>query len=104
MALKGKKSASSIWTAPYGKELIWCSRRWPEVRLPAYPLSGARQGDAEPGSVWLQIRRDRPDWLYNQGWGAMNPTAVREAAKNNFPLDRFVGVCGPAATATPVSR
>ena len=26
------------------------------------------------------------------GWGAMNPTAVKEAAKINFPMDKFVGV------------
>ena len=27
-----------------------------------------------------------------QGWGAMNPTAVKEAAKINFPMDKLVGV------------
>ena len=26
-------------------------------------------------SLWLDVRRDRPDWIYMQGWGAMNPTA-----------------------------
>ncbi len=26
------------------------------------------------------------------GWGAMNPTAVKEAAKINFPMDKLVGV------------
>ncbi len=26
------------------------------------------------------------------GWGAMNPTAVKEAAKINFPMDHFVGI------------
>ena len=26
------------------------------------------------------------------GWGAMNPTAVKEAAKINFPMDKFVGI------------
>jgi len=25
------------------------------------------------------------------GWGAMNPTAVKEAAKIRYPLDRFIG-------------
>ena len=43
-------------------------------------------------SVWLNVRRDRPDWIYLQGWGAMNPTAVREAVRTNFPIDRLVGV------------
>ena len=26
------------------------------------------------------------------GWGAMNPTAVKEAAKIRFPMDKFIGV------------
>jgi branched-chain amino acid transport system substrate-binding protein len=26
------------------------------------------------------------------GWGAMNPTAVQEAAKTGFPMDHFIGV------------
>ena len=38
------------------------------------------------------MRRDRPDWLYLQGWGAMNPTAVQEAAKIGFKMDHLVGV------------
>jgi branched-chain amino acid transport system substrate-binding protein len=42
-------------------------------------------------SLWLNVRRDRPDWIYIQGWGAMNPTAVKEAAKINFPMNRLVG-------------
>jgi branched-chain amino acid transport system substrate-binding protein len=43
-------------------------------------------------SVWLNIRRDRPDWIYLQGWGAMNPTAVREAGRAGFPVEKLVGV------------
>ena len=35
---------------------------------------------------------DRPDWIYLQGWGAMNPTALKEANKINFPMNRLVGV------------
>ena len=44
------------------------------------------------GSLWLSIRRDRPDWIYLQGWGAMNPTAVKEAVKAGFPMNKMVGV------------
>ena len=43
-------------------------------------------------SIRLDVRRDRPGWIYLQGWGAMNPTAVEEAAKNNFKMDHLVGV------------
>jgi branched-chain amino acid transport system substrate-binding protein len=42
-------------------------------------------------SLWLDVRRDRPDWIYLQGWGAMNPTAIKQAADINFPMDRLVG-------------
>ena len=41
---------------------------------------------------WLNVRRDRPDWMMMWGWGAMNPTAVKEAAKINFPMDKFIGI------------
>ena len=42
-------------------------------------------------SQWLNVRRERPDWMIMWGWGAMNPTAIKEAAKIRFPLDRFIG-------------
>jgi branched-chain amino acid transport system substrate-binding protein len=38
------------------------------------------------------VRRDRPNWMIMWGWGAMNPTAVREATRINFPMDKFVGI------------
>jgi branched-chain amino acid transport system substrate-binding protein len=34
------------------------------------------------------------------GWGAMNPTAVKEAARINFPMDKFVGIWWSANEAT----
>jgi len=42
-------------------------------------------------SLWLNVRRDRPDWIYMQGFGAMNPTAVKEAIKINYPMDHLIG-------------
>ncbi len=43
-------------------------------------------------SHWLQVRREQPDWMIMWGWGAMNPTAIKEAAKISYPMDRFIGV------------
>ncbi len=43
-------------------------------------------------SHWLQVRKERPDWMIMWGWGAMNPTAIKEAAKIKFPMDKFIGV------------
>ena len=42
-------------------------------------------------SHWLNVRKERPDWMIMWGWGAMNPTGVKEAAKIRFPMDRFIG-------------
>ena len=43
-------------------------------------------------SQWLNVRRDRPDYMVMWGWGAMNPTAVKEAAKIRYPMDKFIGI------------
>jgi branched-chain amino acid transport system substrate-binding protein len=91
--LKGKKLGLIHLDAPYGKEPIPVLEAMAKkygFELVLYPIPAKEMQNQ--GSVWLNIRRDRPDWLYNQGWGAMNPTAVKEAVKNNFPLDRFVAV------------
>lgn len=42
-------------------------------------------------SQWLNVRKERPDWMIMWGWGAMNATAVKEAKKTRFPLDRMIG-------------
>ena len=42
--------------------------------------------------IWLSVRRDRPNYMIMWGWGAMNPTAIQEAAKTGYPLDHFIGV------------
>ena len=36
-------------------------------------------------SQWLNVRRDKPDWMMMFGWGALHPTALKEAAKVNYP-------------------
>jgi branched-chain amino acid transport system substrate-binding protein len=41
---------------------------------------------------WLQIRRERPDFVIMWGWGAMNAGAITEAVKTRYPMDQFVGV------------
>ena len=91
--LKGKKIGLVYLDAPYGKEpipLLAGARQG--LRLRAQALSGAGAEMQNQSSLWLNVRRDRPDWIYLQGWGAMNPTAVKEAAKIDFPMDHLVGV------------
>jgi len=91
--LKGKKLGLIHLDAPFGKEPIpvlenLAKKYGFEVKL--YPVAAADMQNQS--SLWLGIRRDRPDYIYNQGWGAMNPTAVKEAVKNGFPISKLVGV------------
>ena len=91
--LKGKKLGLIHLDAPFGKEPIPVLENLAKkygFELKLYPVAAADMQNQ--GSLWLSIRRDRPDFLYNQGWGAMNPTAVKEAVKNNFPMNKLVGV------------
>lgn len=91
--LKGKKIGLIHLDAPFGKEPIPVLESLAKkygFELKLYPVAAADMQNQS--AVWLNIRRDRADWLYNQGWGAMNPTAVKEAARNNFPMDKLVGV------------
>ena len=77
--------------SPYGKETI-----------PIYELLAEKYGFTveqievpHPGneqqSQWLQIRRERPDYVVLRGWGVMNPVALTTAQRNGFPADRIIG-------------
>jgi branched-chain amino acid transport system substrate-binding protein len=90
--LKGKTLGLVYLDAPYGKEpipLLEALAKDYGFELKLYPVPAAEMQNQS--SQWLNIRRDKPDWLYLQGFGAMNPTAIKEAAKNNFPMDHLVG-------------
>jgi branched-chain amino acid transport system substrate-binding protein len=41
------------------------------------------------------VRRDKPDFLIMYGVGAMNPAAIKEAVKANFPMEHFVSIWWP---------
>lgn len=91
--LKGKKIGLVHLDAPYGKEPIPLLQDLAKdygFELVLYPVPA--QEMQNQSSLWLNVRRDKPDWIYLQGWGAMNPTAIKEAAKVGFPMNRLVGV------------
>jgi branched-chain amino acid transport system substrate-binding protein len=90
--LKGKKIGLVHLDAPYGKEPIPLLQALASdygFELKLYPVPVAEMQNQT--SLWLNIRRDRPDWIYMQGFGAMNPTAIKEASKIGYPMNRFVG-------------
>jgi len=91
--LKGKKIGLVHLDAPYGKEPIPLLQALAQdygFELKLYPVPAPQMQNQS--SLWLDVRRDRPDWIYIQGWGAMNPTAIKEATKIGFPMNRLVGV------------
>ncbi|HEV2506712.1 MAG TPA: ABC transporter substrate-binding protein [Mesorhizobium sp.] len=89
--LKGKKIVVLYHGSPYGKETI-----------PIYQLLAEKYGFAvsqievpHPGNEqqaqWLQIRRERPDFVVLRGWGVMNPAALKTAQKVGFPATKIIG-------------
>lgn len=94
--LKGKTIGLVHLDAPFGKEpipVLEALAKQHGFSLKLYPV--AAQDMQNQSSTWLGIRRDRPDWIYMMGWGAMNPTGIREAARSGFPMDRFISVWWP---------
>ena len=90
--LKGKKIGLVHLDAPFGKEpipLLQALAADYGFELKLYPVPVAEMQNQT--SLWLNVRRDRPDWIYMQGFGAMNPTAVKEASKIGYPINRLVG-------------
>src|SRR5215510_14144169 len=63
-----------------------------KIRLPAAQdhIAVPHPGNDQQ-SQWLEIREWRPDWVILRGWGVMNPTALKTAAKVGFPRDHIVG-------------
>jgi len=91
--LKGKKIGYIFLDAGYGREPIPLLEQLAEkygFELLQYPVPGAEMQNQS--SQWLNVRRDRPDYMVMWGWGAMNPTAIKEAVKIRFPMDKFIGV------------
>lgn len=90
--IKGKKIGFIYLDVGYGREPIpLLEQLAPEMgfEVKLYPV-GVKEMQAQ-SAQWLNVRKDRPDWMIMWGWGAMNPTAVKEAAKIRYPLDRFIG-------------
>ncbi len=90
--IEGKKIGFIYLDVGYGKEPIPLLDQLSEsmgFSVAKFPV-GVKEMQNQ-GSQWLNVRKERPDWMIMWGWGAMNPTAIKEAAKIRFPLDRFIG-------------
>ncbi len=90
--IEGKKIGFIYLDAGYGKEPIPLLDQLSEsmgFEVAKFPV-GVKEMQNQ-SSQWLNVRKERPDWMIMWGWGAMNPTAIKEAVKIRFPLDKFIG-------------
>lgn len=91
-AIDGKKIALVYHNSAYGKEPI---RTLEELsakhgfELMLVPVDHPGQ---EQKSQWLQIRQQRPDYVFMWGWGVMNQVAIQEAANIRFNMENFIGI------------
>ena len=91
-SLDGKSIALVYHNSAYGKEPIRTLEELSKemnFKLTLIPVDHPGQ---EQKSQWLQIRRDRPDYVLMWGWGVMNAVAVQEAANIRYPMDHFIGI------------
>ena len=91
-ALKGKKIYLVYHNSAYGKEPIRTLESMADkfgYEFRGLPVDHPGQ---EQKATWLQIRKEKPDWVLMWGWGVMNQVAIKEAASIRYPMDHFIGV------------
>lgn len=91
-SLEGKTIALLYHNSAYGKEPIRTLEELSKkhgFKLSALPIDSPGQ---EQKSQWLQVRREKPDYVLFWGWGVMNQVAVQEAANIKFPMENFIGI------------
>lgn len=90
--LKGKKIGLLYHDSAYGKE----SHAIMDKLAAKHGFEVIKIAVAHPGneqqSQWLQIRQAKPDYVVLWGWGVMNPTAIKAAAKTGYPREKLIGV------------
>ncbi len=92
-SLKGKKIALLHLDHPYGKEPIPLFQAMAEKHgFTFLPVPVGLKEMQNQSAQWLQIRREKPDFVFMWGWGAMNAGALTEAVKTKYPMDQFIGI------------
>ncbi|MGE5103419.1 MAG: ABC transporter substrate-binding protein [Betaproteobacteria bacterium] len=90
--LKGKKIALVYHDSPYGKEPIAALQERAKMHGYELMLLPVTHPGVEQKATWLQIRQQRPDYVFLWGWGVMNSTAIKEAVATGYPRDKMYGV------------
>jgi branched-chain amino acid transport system substrate-binding protein len=89
--LKGKKIALVYHDSPYGKEPIALLEE--RAKMHGYELIKlpVTHPGVEQKATWLQVRQQRPDYVFLWGWGVMNSTAIKEAVATGYPREKMYG-------------
>jgi branched-chain amino acid transport system substrate-binding protein len=95
--MKGKKIALVYHDSPYGKEPIALLQERAKMHGFDLQLLPVAHPGVEQKATWLQIRQNRPDYVFLWGWGVMNSTALKEAVATGYPRDKMYGVWWAAA-------
>ena len=90
--LKGKKITLVYHDSPYGREPVALLEK--RASMHGYELTKlpVTHPGIEQKSTWLQIRQQRPDYVFLWGWGIMNSTAIKEAVAVGYPREKMYGV------------
>ncbi|WP_053156975.1 ABC transporter substrate-binding protein [Pseudomonas sp. Pf153] len=89
--LKGQKIVTLYHGSPYGKETNEVLQTLADKYGFTLTLLEVPHPGNEQQSQWLNIRREKPDWVILRGWGVMNPVALKTAQKVGFPADHIIG-------------
>jgi branched-chain amino acid transport system substrate-binding protein len=90
--LKGKKITLVYHDSPYGKEPIALLQERSKMHGFDLQLLPVASPGIEQKATWLQIRQNRPDYVFLWGWGVMNSTAIKEAQATGYPREKMYGV------------
>ncbi len=91
-SLKGKKIALVYHDSPYGKEPIEVLEEHSKKHGFTFIKLPVTHPGVEQKATWLQIRQQRPDYVFLWGWGVMNSTSIKEAIAVSYPRLQMFGV------------
>jgi branched-chain amino acid transport system substrate-binding protein len=90
--IDGKSVALVYHNSAYGKEPIRTLEGLSDKHGFDLTLLPVDHPGQEQKSQWLQIRREKPDYVIMYGWGVMNQVAIQEAVNIRFPMENFIGI------------
>ena len=90
--LKGKKIVHLYHDSAFGKEPFPVFEAYAkDLGFELIKIAVPHPGN-EQQSQWLQIRQANPDYVILWGWGVMNPTSLKAAARAGYPREKMLGV------------